>query len=117
MKRITYEDRKVLEKLLRTTMSKRGIGRALGFSHSNILYEISEHSGDHIPYSAENAQAIYERNQLQKGNVKKLEKNAKLREYVIAKLEEDLSPEEISGRLKEVSEEQAESNEIGRAHV
>jgi hypothetical protein len=35
---------------------------------------------------------IYERNQLKKGNVRKLKKNESLRAYVLEKLEDDYSP-------------------------
>jgi transposase, IS30 family len=106
MKRINYEDRKVLEKLLQKQMSKRAIGRAMNKAHTVILYELKYHRGECLPYDAERAQAIFERNQLKKGNVQKLEKNQKLRGYVLEKLSEDISPEQIAGRLKYVQEEQ-----------
>lgn len=105
MKRLAYEDRKVLQKLLEQKMSKRKIGKAMGRNHNVILYELKHHSGEHLPYDADRAQGIYERNQLKKGNIKKLDKNEKLREYVLEKLEEDYSPQVISGRLKEILEE------------
>lgn len=106
MKRLTYEDRKVLQKLLEKGMNKRAIARSMERGHTVILYELEHHSGEHLPYNAERAQAMYERNQLNKGNVKKLEKNQQLRAYVIGKLEEDFSPEQISGRLREIQQEQ-----------
>jgi len=105
MKRLTYEDRKVLQKHLKKGMKKRAIGRAMGFSHSVILYELKHHCGEHLSYDADRAQGIYERNQLKKGNVKKLKKHEALREYVLNKLGEDHSPEQIAGRLKYISGE------------
>jgi len=105
MKRLTYEDRKVLQKHLKKDMRKRAIGRAMGFSHSVILYELKHHCGEHLSYDADRAQGMYERNQLKKGNVKKLEKNEVLKNYVLEKLGEDHSPEQIAGRLKHIPEE------------
>jgi IS30 family transposase len=83
MKRLTYEDRKVLQKHLKNGMKKRAIGRVMGFSHSVILYALKHHCGEHLPYDADRAQEIYERNQLKKGNVRKLKKNESLRAYVL----------------------------------
>lgn len=107
MKRITYEERKVLEKLLKKIGRRwRELGRIMGRSHSVIKYEVEKHSSICLGYSAERAQGIYERKQFKKGNVKKLERNKALQKYVVLKLKEGYSPELISGRLKEVSEEQ-----------
>ena len=107
MKRITYEERKVIEKLLKSIgRSWRKLGKALGRSHSVIKYEVEHHCSEHLGYEAERAQGIYERNQLKKGNVKKLKKNKLLCGYVIKKLKKGLSPELISGRLRSIPEEQ-----------
>jgi IS30 family transposase len=38
--------------------------------------------------------------QLNKGNILKIETNKPLKEYIIEKLKEDWSPEEISGRIQ-----------------
>jgi IS30 family transposase len=59
MKRLTYEDRKVLQKHLKNGMKKRAIGRVMGFSHSVILYALKHHCGEHLPYDADRAQEIY----------------------------------------------------------
>jgi IS30 family transposase len=109
MKRLTYEDRKVLQKHLKNGMKKRAIGRVMGFSHSVILYELKHHCGEHLPYDADRAQEIYERNQLKKGNVRKLKKNESLRAYVLEKLEDDYSPEQIAGRIRNIPEEMKEA--------
>ena len=50
MKRITYQNRKVLEKLLKTSMSKRSISKELGFHHSTIIYEIKNHCSGKYPF-------------------------------------------------------------------
>jgi IS30 family transposase len=104
MKRLTYQDRKVLQKHLEQGMKIRAIGRAMGKSHTVILYELKAHRGDHLPYDADRAQGICERKQLNKGNVKKLEKNERLKDYVLARLAEGHSPEAIAGRLKAIPE-------------
>ena len=99
MQYLTYYDRKIIEKLLKQKLSYRSIGKTIGRSHTTISDEIRLNSGQ-LGYSAEKAQHYHEQRQLNKGNKKKLETNKKLREYIIKKLKEDWSPEEISGRLK-----------------
>ena len=100
MKYLTYNDRKIIEKLLNKKLTYRAIGRTISRSHTTISDEIKLNSGQ-LGYSADRAQYYHEQRQLNKGNKKKLEINDKLREYVIKKLKKDWSPEEISGRLKE----------------
>ena len=100
MKYLTYNDRKIIEKLLNKKLTYRAIGRAISRSHTTISDEIKLNSGQ-LGYSADRAQYYHEQRQLNKGNKKKLEINDKLREHVIKKLKKDWSPEEISGRLKE----------------
>lgn len=101
MIRITYEERQVLEKLIKTIGLKwRPLGRALGRSHSVIKYEVEHHCSEHLDYSADRAQGIYERKQLKKGNTSKILNNEKLSDYIISHLKIGWSPELISGRLK-----------------
>lgn len=105
MKYLTYNDRKIIEKLLKQKLTYRSIGKAIGRSHTTIGDEIKLNSGQ-LGYSAERAQYYHEQRQLNKGNKKKLETDDKLRQYVIDKLKDDWSPEEISGRLKEFPDEE-----------
>ena len=51
-------------------------------------------------YDAEVAQGRHEKRQMKKGNRKKFERKQKLKEYVIEKLKEDWSPEQIAGELR-----------------
>jgi len=95
-----YEERQILEKLLKKDISKRQIGNILKKSHSTILYELKHHSGKTLDYSAERAQLIYEKRQLNKGNKKKIDCNVELKEFIIKSLKEDWSPEQIAGSLK-----------------
>lgn len=83
MKRLTLSDRKIIEKLRNTNRAGvRLIGRVVGVSHSVIIYELTHHAGEHLPYNAERAHALCLRNQEKKGNKSKIECNDKLREYI-----------------------------------
>jgi len=102
MKQIKFTERKMIEKMLKQNMGMREIGRALERGHSTISDEIRKNKSPHEKeYNAELAQARHERRQLNKGNKRKLARKEKLKKYVIEKLEEDWSPEQISGELKE----------------
>lgn len=103
MKHITFEERKTIEKLLKKDYSVRKVSRELNRDHTVIKREIDRNSGKHFPYNAEQAQKAYERRKFKKKNFK-LEINLELRAYVIDKIREDLSPEQISGRLKKLKE-------------
>lgn len=102
MKQITFTERKMIEKMLNQSMGIRAIGRALCRGHSTISEEIAKNKMSYESYyDAEIAQARHERRQLKKGNKKKLDRKQQLKEHVIKKLEEDWSPEQIAGELKE----------------
>jgi IS30 family transposase len=101
MKYLTYDDRKIIEKLLKRHTGIRAIARILERSHSVIVYELEHNKGDHLEYSAERAQRYYEQRQLRKGNKGRIERKEALRQYIIERLTEDqMSPEQIAGRLK-----------------
>lgn len=101
MTHLTYEDRKIIEKLIKAKRGLREIGRVLQRSHSVIRYEIKTNKGDHLQYSADRAQGSHERRQLRKGNKGKISENETLRQYIIERLTQgQLSPEQIAGRLK-----------------
>ena len=101
MKQITFKERKMIEKMLKQGMGIRAIGRALERGHSTISDEIRKNKSPHEScYSADLAQGRHERRQLNKGNKKKLDRRKWLKRYVIEKLEEDWSPEQIAGTLK-----------------
>jgi len=102
MKQINFPERKMIEKMLKQGMGVRAIGRALSRGHSAISEEISKNKSPHeTQYNAELAQARHERRQLNKGNRCKLARKKKLKKHVIEKLEEDWSPEQIAGELKD----------------
>lgn len=99
MTHITYEERKIIEKLLEKKLSYRSIGAIIQKSHTSVSYEVKINSGQ-LGYSAQRAQEYHEKRQLKKGNGKKLDLNEKLRDYVLLKLGEDWSPQQIAGTLK-----------------
>lgn len=102
MKQLNFQERKMIEKMLKQGMGVRAIGRALCRGHSTISDEIRKNKSLHeIEYNAESAQARHERRQLHKGNKCKLGRKEKLKKYVIEKLEGDWSPEQIAGELRD----------------
>jgi len=99
MKNITFEDRKIIEVMIKRGKGKREIARRLHRNHTIIIREINRNTGDYLPYNAQIAQKRFEKRKFGKRK-KKLETNMKLKEYVTEKIREDWSPEQISGRLK-----------------
>lgn len=97
--RLTLYEREQIEYYLRHQRKVGEIARFLKRDHSVISREISRNSGDYLPYSATAAQDIADRN-ARKTNKRKLDKDQKLRDYVVSQLKEGLSPDEIEGRLK-----------------
>lgn len=104
LSRITFYEREKIELYLKMGKSHRWIGRKLCRSHTDISREIKRNSSSHFPYCAVNAQRLNGARLLKK-NRKKLEKfeNRKLKEYVVCNLQEDFSPDQIAGRLKNES--------------
>lgn len=103
MKQLTFFDRKMIEKLLKKRMGIREIGRAMGKPHNTISDEIRKNKyPNEIEYNAEIAQLRHEQRQLNKGNRGKLDRRPELKRYIIARiLEDDWSPEQIAGSLKQ----------------
>jgi transposase, IS30 family len=101
LSRITFYEREKIELYLKMEKSHRWIGRKLCRSHTDITREINRNSSKYFPYRAIDAQRLHDARQLKK-NRKKLEKfeHRKLKEYVVSNLQEDLSPDQIAGRLK-----------------
>lgn len=76
------------------------MGRILGRSHSTITAELARKPRYELVYRAEWAELDYRRKQENKGNIRKLDKDPKLREAVIEGLLTDKSPEQISNRIR-----------------
>lgn len=102
MKQLNFEDRKIIERLRGKGLGVRAIGRAMDKPHNTISDEIRKNKSEHEEhYDAETAQGLHERRQLNKGNKKKLERKETLKKYIIEKLEDDWSPEQIAGEFRE----------------
>lgn len=99
---ITLYEREKIETWLRMKKEKKWIATKLNREYSIIKREIKRNSGKHLPYIAEVAQVL-SRKRAKKTNVRKLDKpkNLKLKEFVDKKIEDDYSPEQISGILEE----------------
>jgi IS30 family transposase len=101
MFRLTFYERQRIELFRRKKLSLRQIAKKLNRNHSVIKHEIENHSSPLLPYRALIAQRIYDANKKKHGK-KKLEKpkNKKLKQFVVKKIKEEWSPEQIAGRLK-----------------
>ena len=97
---LSFEERKMIEKMLKEKLSLRKIWWVLWRWKSTICDEIKNNSTFYDWYKAELAHKKFLRNQLNKWNKFKIENNSKLLNYIIQSLKEDWSPEEISWRLK-----------------
>lgn len=90
--------------------SLRDIARIIGRNVSVVSREINHHKPQLAPYNAELAQRAAERKS-HFTNKKKLDKCEPLKQYVEARIEDDLSPEQIAGRLKEHPPEELKNAE------
>ena len=97
---LTFEERKKIEKMLWEWVSRRNIAKVLWKSKSCICDEIKNNSSPHEGYKHEYAHRLFLRRQENKGNISKIENCENLRAYIREKLQDDWSPEEISGRIK-----------------
>lgn len=97
---LTFYDRQKLEHWLRTKQSLRALARILGRDHSVLVRELKRSSdGDRKKYRADNAQRLFEK-RVHKQHRGKLDKYPALKEYVVAGLKKEWSPDVIAGRLK-----------------
>jgi len=97
--KITFFERQLIEVMLRVDKSCREIAKNLGRDHSVISREVERNSGEFFPYTASVAQRIADE-KARKTNKRKLEKDEVLKNYVVSKLRDDWSPQQIAGRLK-----------------
>jgi len=103
---ITLYEREKIETWLRMEKEKTWIAKKLNRDYSIIKREIKRNTGECLPYVAAVADKLAGQ-RTKKTNVRKLDKpdNIKLKEFVDEKLENDYSPEQISGILKEYPQE------------
>ena len=103
---LTLFEREKIETYLRMDKEKQWIANKLNRDYSIIKREIKRNSGEHLPYNVQVAHKLAQE-RASKTNVRKLDKkeNEELRKFVDEKLEQDWSPEQIAGILKENSSE------------
>jgi IS30 family transposase len=109
-KYFSFSERQILEKLCFEDRYKRSIGekgislrsmgKILGRSHSTIKEERERLPRYELVYSASWAHRDYLSKQQNKGNVRKLDKDPKLREVVIEGILGDKSPEQVAERVR-----------------
>ena len=109
-KYFSFEERKILEKLCtedryqksigKKGVSMRSMAKILGRVHSTIKKELERLPRYELIYSASWAHKDYLLKQANKGNIRKLDKDPRLREVVIEGILGDKSPEQISKRLR-----------------
>lgn len=95
----TFFERQKLEYLLRTKKSLRDISKVMRRNHTIVSREIRRNGTERKKYRADTAQRLYEKRKHGK-HKGKLDKHPELKAYIVKKLKEDWSPEEIAGRLK-----------------
>jgi IS30 family transposase len=100
MRRISYEERQIIEKLRKSGVKVRKIAKILDRSHSTISEEISRNKQMHEDYyDAETAQGKMERRVLRRGNKPKIRGDSNLENEIVERLKEEHSPEQIAGSL------------------
>jgi len=113
MTNLTFNERKIIEKMLNQEAGVRAIGRILGRVHSSISDEIKRNKMHYeARYDAEIAQARSLRRNNNKGNKKLMDQQPQIKAYVIEKmLEDQWSPEQIAGQLSLIHHKKVISHE------
>jgi len=99
-KYLNYEERVMIEKMIKEWLSLRKMWKVLWRWKSTIWDEIKNNSTLQQWYIAKLAHKKFLRRQANKGNKLKIENTPELQKYLISKLKEDWSPEQINWRLK-----------------
>lgn len=97
---LTYYERMMLAYWLRTRLSLRKIGTLVGRDHTVLSREIRRNGGSRKRYQPDRAEGAADKRR-QKKRRGKLEMHPALKAYVLEKLQDEWSPEQIAGRLKE----------------
>lgn len=98
---LTFYDRQKLEYWLRTRQSMRAVARIMRRDHSVLVRELNRNAcGDRKKYRADTAQRLCEKRKRAQHRGK-LDKYPELKKYVEEKLNEDWSPEQIAGRMRQ----------------
>ena len=118
MQRITYYERQIIESGVRCGKIHREIAKSLKRDRRVIDREIKRNNGECSKYTAVVAQRIADERQ-EKKHRKKLEKeeHADLRAYVVEKLRQEESPEQIAGVLKDQPPEHLQGKTISHESI
>lgn len=99
MRHFTTKERIKLGNYLRFGFSYRKISKLIGKAISSISEEINRNGGkERYTYYEADTRAVIKKQQRKKRL--KLEKSPGLKKYVIKRLQDDLSPEQVSGELR-----------------
>lgn len=100
MQRLTSYERQIIQSGMRSGKSARAMAKSMGRDHRVIQREITRNTGDGRPYTASSAEQMAKERERRK-NLPKLAKakHLALRQYVLERLREDWSPEQIAGVL------------------
>ena len=98
--RLRYDERVVIQTLLAEGKSISYIAKQLDRNRSSVFREVKKYVvNPKDKYKAELAQFIAKEDYLNKRNLDKINTHQRLRDYVYSQLENNLSPEQIAGRL------------------
>ena len=100
-KHLNQKDRDRIFKLLRMGKTKKDIGNIIGRHKSTISRELNRNKHKKLKvYLPDTAEKKAVKRKIKGRKRSYLEKDSELREYVIKKLKDDWSPEQIEGRVK-----------------
>lgn len=99
MQVLTFVQRQWIEFFNNTRRGPREIGRLLRRDHTVISRELKRNAKPGKKYSAVAAQKLADF-KARKTNKRKLDKDRELHDYVVKKIREGLSPDEVAGELK-----------------
>jgi len=116
MRRLTQIEREIIELCLANDRSHRRIGRILGRDHRVIDREVNRNKPEERMYTAKLAMKLTAKREAKRCR-KKLEKDEPLQAFVVDRLLEDFSPEQIAGLLKEDPPELLEGKTISHESI
>jgi len=97
---LSIDEREVILKMQAQQRSMQQIGDRLGRSKGTISRELSRNLSSTDDYKPHLAQRYYERRREESKEPYRLEEDVFLREYVVERLKQYWSPEQISGRIR-----------------
>lgn len=97
--RLTYYDRQQIALWHRVGLNAKRIAEKIGKDRTVVWRELKRNAGCYIPYEANSAHYFAKR-RAKKTNRPILQKDSALHDYVVKKLGDGWSPEQIAGRIK-----------------